>query len=72
MKLFTTLDIIGDYFMKTPQRYKFHHFCNIIIFINYNDIPSYNASGREFIEERKKKLEGKKEESHNSANLTGN
>ena len=57
MEFCPTLDMIGDYFMKALQGYQFLRFRNIIIGIHEDDIPSHNASGSEFLEERKVKLD---------------
>ena len=56
VELCPTLDIIGDYSMKALQGYQFRRFCNIIIGIHEDEIPSYNAPVRAFIKEQKIKL----------------
>ena len=48
-----TLDMIGDYLTKAMQGSKFRRFSNIILGIHEDDIPSYNMSGIELIEEKK-------------------
>ena len=47
------LDMIGDYFTKALQGYKFRRLRNIIIVIHEYDIPAYNIYGRALLEERK-------------------
>ena len=42
--------------MKALQGYQFRRFCNIIIGIHEDEIPSYNAPVRAFIKEQKIKL----------------
>ena len=49
--------MIGDYFTKALQGSQFHHFRSITIGIQEDEITSYNASVRAFIEEQKIKLE---------------
>ena len=56
VELCTTLYMIEYYFTKSLQGYQFRCFCNIIIGIHEDDIPSYNASGRALLEYRKIKL----------------
>ena len=51
IKFCPTLDMIGDYFKKSLQGSKFCLFRNIILGIHEDDIPSYNAPGRELLEE---------------------
>ena len=51
MELCPTLDMIGDYFAKAIQGSQFCCFCNIILGIQEYDIPSYNESGIEILEE---------------------
>ena len=72
MEFFTTLDMIGDYFTKALQVSQFRQFCNIIIGIHEDDIPSYNIPERALLEERKRKLEKEKEESQEATKLSGN
>ena len=67
IKICPTLDMIGDYLTKTLQGSQFCCICNTIIGIHEDDIPSYNISGRAFIEERKIKLEGDKEDDQKAA-----
>ena len=43
-------DIIGDYFTKALQGSQFRRFRNIVLGIHEDDIPSYNASGRDLLE----------------------
>ena len=57
MELCPTLDMIKDYFAKALQGSQFHCFRNIIFGIHEDYIPSYNESGRAFLEEQKIKLE---------------
>ena len=57
MELCTTLDMIGHYFTKVLLGSQFRFFHNIIIGIHEDDTPSYNASGRAFLKERKIKVE---------------
>ena len=71
MELCPILDIIGDYSMEVLQGSQFCCFCNIILGINKYDITSFNVSGREFLEERKIKLERDKVEAHKAAKLPG-
>ena len=56
MEFCPTLDMIGDYFKRALQGYQFCRFRNIILGIHKDDIPAYNASGRDFLEELKLKL----------------
>ena len=67
----TTLAMIGDYFTKALQGSQFRRFCNIILCIHEDDIPTYNASGRALIEEQKMKLKKDKEESQEDSKLSG-
>ena len=53
MEFCPTLDMIGDYLTKAMQGSKFRRFSNIILGIHEDDIPSYNMSGIELIEEKK-------------------
>ena len=64
-----TLDRIGDYFTKALHGSQFHCFRNIILGIHEDNIPSYNASGRAFLEERQLKLKKKKEEPQMAATI---
>ena len=57
MEFCPTLDMIRDYFTKALQGSQFHRFCNIILGIHEDDIPSYNAYRRALLEEVKIKLE---------------
>ena len=57
MDLCPTLDMIGNYFTKALQGSHFCRFRNIILGIHEDEITSYNASVRAFIEEQKIKLE---------------
>ena len=72
MEFCTTLDTIRDSLTKALQGYQFRLFCNIVLGIHKDSIPSYNVSGRELLEEQKVKLDKDKEESHKSAKLSGN
>ena len=45
-----TLDMIGDYFKKALQGSQFRRFRNIILGIHEDNIPAYNASGRDYLE----------------------
>ena len=67
----TTLDMIEDYFTKSLQGYKFRCFCNIILVIHEDGIPSYNTSVNYFFEEQKIKLKKEKEETQKAAKLAG-
>ena len=49
-------DMIGGYFTKALQGSQFCRLRSIIIGIHEDDIPAYNASGRDLLEERKLKL----------------
>ena len=49
----TTFDMIGGYFTKALQGSQFCQFFFLILDIREDDIPSYNASGRASIEEKK-------------------
>ena len=60
MGFFPILDMIGDYFTKALQGYQFRHFRNIIVGTHEDDIPAYNASGRDFLELKKLKLKKEK------------
>ena len=71
MELCTTLDMIGHYFTKVLLGSQFRFFHNIIIGIHEDDTFSYNASGRELLEERKRKLQNDKEEAQEAAKITG-
>ena len=71
VELCTILDMIGDYFTKALQEYQFRRFCNIIIGIHENYIPSYNFSVRALIEERKINLEWDKVEYQKADKLAG-
>ena len=51
MEFCTNLDKIGGYFNRALQGTQFQRFSNIIIGINEDDVPSYNASRRELLEE---------------------
>ena len=62
---------MGGYFTKDLQGSQFHRFSNIILGIHENDIPSYNASGGEFFEEQKIKIEGDIEEAKKASKLAG-
>ena len=66
-----TFDMIGDYFTKALQGSQFRQFCNIVLGIHEDDIPSYNASGRALLEELKLKLKKQKEESQETSKLSG-
>ena len=67
-----TLYIIGDYFTKALQGSQLRCFCNIILDIHEDDIPSYNEYVREFLEYQNIKIEKEKEEAHKYAKLEGN
>ena len=71
MQLFTTLDMIGDYFTKEIKGYQLRCFYNIILGIYEYDITSYNAPGRAFFEERNIKLYKDKQESHKADKPAG-
>ena len=71
MEFFPTLGMIGDYFTKSLQGSQFRQFRNIILGIHEDDIPSCNASGRAFLEEKKLTLNKEKEESQEDAKLSG-
>ena len=45
VELCPTLDMIGDYFKKAMKGSQLCHFCNTILGIHQDDIPSHNASG---------------------------
>ena len=57
MEFCPTLDMIRDYFTKALQGYQCRRFLNIIIGMHEDNIPSYNVTGREFLEEQTIKLE---------------
>ena len=57
-----TLDMIWDYFTKYLQGSQLRSLHNIILSIHEDNIPAYNASGRDFLEERKLKLKKGREE----------
>ena len=61
MEFCPTFDMIGDSFTKALQGSQFHRFRNIVIGINEDDIPAYNASGRPLLEEQKLKLNKERE-----------
>ena len=71
MELCTTLDMIVDQSTKALQASQFRIFHNIIIGIHGYDIPSYNLSGRAFLEEQNIKLENYKEEAQKADKLSG-
>ena len=71
MEFCPTLDMIGDYFPKALQRYRFRRFHNIILGIHEDDIPAYNISGRALLEEQKLILKKDKEEAHEASKLSG-
>ena len=56
MGFYPTFDMIGYYFTKALQGSQLCRFRNIICGIHEDDIPAYNASGRDFLEERKLKF----------------
>ena len=58
--------MIGDYLTKAIHGPQFCCFCNIILGIHEDDIPSYNTHGRALLEEHKIKLEKYKIEAHKS------
>ena len=60
MELCPALGMTGDYFTKAMQGSKFRFFSNIILGIHEDDIPSYNASGREILKEQNIKLDREK------------
>ena len=72
MELCPTLEMIREYFTKALQGSQFCHFCDIILGIHEDEIPSYNEFGRAFIEEQKIKLERNKEEDQKNSKLAGN
>ena len=57
MEFCSTLDMIGGYFAKALKESQVLRFCNIIIGIREDNISSYNASVRSFLEELKIKPE---------------
>ena len=63
--------MIRDYFTKVLQGYQSRRFCNIIIGIHEDEIPSYNASGRALLEDQKIKPYREKEDSQKSDKLLG-
>ena len=63
MEFCPTLGMTGDYLTKALQGCQFFRFRNIIICICEDEIPSYNLSGRSFLEKQKIKIKGEKEES---------
>ena len=71
MEICPTLDMIRVYFTKSLQGYQFCCYRNIILDICEEDTPSYNASGRVILEERKIKLEGDIMEAQKAAKLAG-
>ena len=71
MECCPTLHTIGDYFTNLLQGSKFRRFRNIILGIHEDDIPAYNASGRDLIEEWKIRFKKEKEESQEAAKLAG-
>jgi hypothetical protein len=50
-----TLEMLGDYFTKPLQGSLFRKFRNTILGINEADIPSYNATARKLIADRKQR-----------------
>ena len=56
MEFCPTLEMIGGYLTKVLQRCQFRQFRNIIFGIHEDDIPAYNAPGRDLLEKRKLKL----------------
>ena len=71
MELCLTLDMIRDYVTKELQGSQFPCYCNIIIGIHEDDIPSYNAPGIAFLEQQKVKVEKHKEEAQKDFKLAG-
>ena len=65
-----TLDMIGYYFTKALQGSQFRQFRHIVLGIHEYDIPVYNTSGRDLLEERKLKVKKEKEESQEAAKLS--
>ena len=63
--------MIGYYFTNTLQGSQFLPFHHIILGIHANYIPSYNASRRALLEEKKIQLEYDKEEAQKAAKLSG-
>ena len=57
MELYPTLDMIGNYFIEALLGFQLRYFCNNIIGIHEDDIPSHNSSGRSFLEYQKIKLD---------------
>ena len=47
-----TLDMIGNYFTRALQGSQFCRFHNIVLGINEDDIPAYNASKRSLLQEK--------------------
>jgi hypothetical protein len=50
-----TLEMLGDYFTKPHQGSLFRKFRNNILGINEADIPTYNATARQMIADRKQR-----------------
>ena len=69
---FPTFDTIGYYFTKALQWSQLRRLRNIILGIHKDDIPAYNTSGRDLLEERKLKLKKEKKEAQESAKISGN
>ena len=67
-----TLGIIGDFFASLLQVSQFRFIRNTILGIHEHDIPFYNACRRTFLEEKKLKLENKKEETKKAYKISGN
>ena len=63
--------MIGDYFTKALKGSQFYRFRNIVLGIHEDDIPAYNESGKDLIEERKLKLKKDKEETQEDSKLSG-
>ena len=71
VKCCPTFDMIGDYFTKVLQGSQFCWFQNTILGIHEDDIPAYNTSRRAFLEGQKLRSKKDKEESQESAKLSG-
>ena len=72
MEFCLTVDMIKDYFTKALQGSQFCCFQNIILGIYEYEIPFNNGSEREFLEERKIKLDRENEEDQKSAKFACN
>ena len=72
MEFCPTLDMIMGYLTKALQEYHLCWYRNIILSIHEDDIPAYNVSWRDLLEEWKLKLNKEKEETQKDSKLVDN